>query len=153
MKVKLGKEEEIRSSDSFITNLFFGWLKTKIILTNKRVVAAKPNTLLKAIPFGMDEVSHHIKNIASVRVSTKFHFIRFLCAVVLILLSIQLMTQTFAGFFVWMIGFYFLLNSYTSTLVITNNGSGKYVVELSILEKNKIKELVNEVNDVITDVA
>lgn len=46
-----------------------------------------------------------------------------------------------------------LLNSYTSTMVITNNAGHPVRIEISILEKDKVQQFVNKVNVGISDVA
>ena len=50
-----------------------------------------------------------------------------------------------------LLGLVNILNSYTATFVITNNAGQEDWYEISILEKGKVQEFVNEVNTTIAE--
>jgi hypothetical protein len=154
MNIALGKDEEKSVSEKFTTNLVLSWLKTDFSLTNKRLVGFQPNTLLGVFPLGKSEVTYPLKNIASVGVSTEFHLKRFILGIILVLVGLGMFGDSFLGGLILLaIGALPLLNSFTSTMVITNNGGQTVGIEISILEKDKVQQFVNKVNVGISEVA
>lgn len=69
----------------------------------------------------------------------------------LILLIVGLSLITSYGILILILGAVNLLNCYTATFVITNNSGQSVGYEISILEKAKVEEFVNEVNTVISE--
>ena len=154
MSFVLGKDEESIETKDFTTNLVLAWLKTNFTITSKRIVGYKPNTLLGLIPLGKVEVTYPLKNIASVGVSTKFHVKRFIFGIILVLIGLNTLGDSFlTGLILLLLGALPLLNSYTSTFNISNNAGQSHLIEISILEKSKVQDFVNSVNKTIADVA
>ncbi|QPC47632.1 hypothetical protein [Mangrovibacillus cuniculi] len=154
MSLVLGKDEIINKSQNFTTNLALFWLKTDLSLTNKRVIGYQPNTLLGVIPLGRNEVSFPLKNIASVSVSTKLHFVRLLVGLFFVFSALGSIGNSFLGALLFLaIGLIPLLNSFTSKMTITNNAGQPVSMEISILEKDKVQNFVNDVNISISEVA
>lgn len=154
MSLVMGKNESISKSQSFTTNLVLAWLKMDLSLTNKRVVGYQPNTLFGVIPLGRNEVSYPLKNIASVAVSTKLHIGRLLVGLILVYFSLLLFGDSFfGGLILLLIGLLPLLNCFTSKMVIINNAGHPVIMEISILEKDKLQNFVNDVNVAISDIA
>jgi len=152
MNITLSKDEKLIREDLFTTNLVLFWLKTNFSLTTKRIMGYAPNTILGIIPLGKAEITYPLKNIAGVSSSTKFHFKRFIFGVILILIGIAMVQDpSILSVVILLFGAILLLNSYTSTFTITNNAGEAPVIELSILEKNKVKNFVAQINHQIAD--
>ncbi|WP_346859766.1 hypothetical protein [uncultured Draconibacterium sp.] len=149
MSTILGKDEQKIKEATFTANLILFWLKADYMLTNKRVTGHTPNTLLGIIPLGKAQIAQPLKTIASVSSSTKFSFMRLLIGLVLVIAGFALITSF--GIFLLLFGAINVLNCYTATFVITNNAGQSVGYEISILEKSKVVEFVNEVNTVIAD--
>lgn len=153
MSTTLGKDEQIVSEKTFTANLILFWLKATYCLTNKRVTGTAPNTLLGLIPLGSAQVAQPLKTIASVNSSTKFHFIRLLFGLIFFFVGIFLFGTSFIlGLILVVLGLVNILNCYTATFVIINNGGQHVGYEISILEKAKVQDFVNEVNTAIAEV-
>lgn len=154
LNVVLGKDEEIKKTENFTTNLVLNWLKTDFSLTTKRIIGYQPNTLLGVFPLGKKEITYPLKNIAGVGVSTKFHFKRFIIGLILVFIGFSMMGDSFlGGLILLIIGALPLFNSFTSTLSITNNAGQSHLIEMSILEKDKVQDFVNKVNISIAEIA
>jgi hypothetical protein len=152
MTTKLGKDEQLIREDTFTANLILFWLKANYILTNKRVTGHTPNTLLGLIPLGKAQIAQPLKTVASVVSSTQFFFKRLLFGVILLVAGFALMGSTFiVGIILAILGLVNVLNCYTSTFVITNNAGESQWYEISILEKSKVEDFVNEVNTTIAE--
>ncbi len=149
MSTILGKDEQKIKEATFTANLILFWLKANYVLTNKRITGHTPNTLFGLIPVGEAQIAQPLKTIASVTSSTKFSFMRLLIGFILVIAGFSLITSF--GIILLLLGAVNVLNCYTATFVITNNAGQSVGYEISILEKSKVVEFVNEVNTVIAD--
>jgi len=152
MAIVLGKDEQVVREDSFTANLILFWLKANYSLTNKRVTGHSPNTFLGLIPLGKSEISQPLKTIASVSSSTEFWFKTLLIGIIFAIAGFYLLgTSVAVGLVLLIVGAVNILNCYTSSFVITNSAGESQWYYLSILEKSKVQNFVNEVNTVIAD--
>lgn len=152
MEIVLSQEETITGKQSFTTSLILFWLKANFTLTNKRLVGENPNTLIGLIPLGKNQITFPLKNIAQVSSSTKFYLFRFLLGIIVVFLGIKGFSSSFmAGFILSLLGIGALVNSYVATFVIASNSGQSTIVPLSILEKDKVNQLVTEINHKISE--
>jgi len=149
MSTILGKDEQKIKEATFTANLILFWLKANYVLTNKRITGHTPNTLLGLIPLGQAQVAQPLKTVASVTSSTKFSFIRLLIGLILVIAGFALIGSF--GIILLILGAVNILNCYTATFVVTNNGGQSVGYEISILEKSKVVEFVDEIITVIAD--
>ncbi len=153
MDVVLTAEEQLVKKEILKVNLLLVWLQTDFTLTNKRIVCSYPNTLMGIIPLGQNQITYPLKNIAGVTGSTKFHFWRFVVGLFLLIFGLKMLTGSPAGGLIMLLlAASLLLNSYTSTFIITNNAGQAPVIELSIIEKEKVAQLVSDINHKIAEV-
>lgn len=152
MSTILGKDEQKIKEATFTANLILFWLKANYTLTNKRVTGHTPNTLFGLIPLGKAQIAQPLKTIASVASSTKFSFLRLIIGIVFLVIGFSFMGSSFLGGIILLIlGAVNILNCFTATFIITNNGGQSTGYEISILEKSKVVEFTNEVNTIIAD--
>lgn len=152
MNTTLNKDEKLIREDIFTTNLLLAWMKSVFSLTSKRIIGHTPNTLLGIIPLGRNEITYPLKNVAGVGCSTKFHLKRFIIGAILTPVGIAMIQNpSVISICILLLGALLLLNSYTSTFIITNNAGNAPIIELSILEKSKVQNFVAEINNKIAD--
>lgn len=152
MSTILAKNEHNVKEDSFTANLILFWLKAYYSLTNKRVTGQAPNTFMGLIPFGTAQIAQPLKTVASVASSTKFFFKRLLVGLILLGVGLSMFgNSVIVGFFLTLFGVVNILNCYTATFIITNNANQSVGYEISILEKSKVQNFVNEVNTAIAE--
>ena len=153
MNVTLSKDEATIREHQFTANIVLFWLKSDFMLTNKRLLGKQPNTLFGLIPLGMKQIDQPLKTISSITCSTKFFVLRFLIGGLLTLLGWQLMdNHSILGLFLLVFGVVNLINCYTATFIVVNNGGlGAVVYELSLLEKDKVQNFVTEINTQIAE--
>ena len=146
------RQEKTIEKGVFRTNLLLPWLTTDLEVSTKRFKGYKRNTLLGLIPFGKNELTFPLKNIASVSTSTKFHGKRFLFGLFFVFAGLSALTEGFGpSLLMFLIGIFPLLNSYTATFQITNNAGQSPTIEISILDRSDIQSFANKVNDAIVD--
>jgi len=156
MQLQLLKEEQLVSEEAMSTSLLFFWLKSKFVLTSKRIVGEEPNTLLGLIPLGKKDISFPINKIAGVASDTKFHFGRLLFGTSIFIIGLFLFgtespVAKLIALLLLIAGLIKILNCYTSFFVISNSGGQNTGVELSILERSKIKQLVQAINEKVIE--
>ena len=149
MSTVLGKEEFKIKETTFTANLILFWLKANYALTNKRLTGHTPNTFLAVIPIGKAQIAQPLKTIASVASSTKFSLRRLIVGIILVIAGFAFI-ESFGIIFL-LLGAVNLLNCYTATFVINNNAGHSVGYEISILEKSKVVEFVDEINTVIAE--
>jgi len=152
MNTILGKDEQKLREDVFTANLILFRLKANYILTNKRITGHTPNTLFGIIPLGKSQISQPLKTVASISSSTEFHLMRLIIGLALLIVGIMMMGSSFIiAIIIAIFGLVNLLNCYTAIFYITNNAGESTGYEISILEKDKVQALVNEINTTIAD--
>lgn len=133
-------------------NLFLFWLTTRITVTNKRVVAKYPNTILGLIPLGYEEKSMPIKAIAGVSASFKVYAVRLVFFAILTLACLLLLVGDGNTFFSLLFTLFFgacTANALSSALVLTNQGGGETEVKVSFLDKAAIEAVRDKANEFI----
>jgi len=93
-----------------------------------------------------------LKSIASVSTSTKFHLKRFVIGMFFLVVGLpELYNLNLIWLLFLVLGFVPLANSFTSTLIVTNNAGHSIPIRISILEKGNLQEFANKVNDTIAE--
>lgn len=133
-------------SAKFSPSVVLFWLKTELAVTNMRIVTKSPNTLLGLIPLGYSDAAYPLANTAGVGVETKFSVGRaFWGAVFLVVALFNL--KSFFGWVLLLAAAALLLNAMSAALKVQNNGGGTTFLKVSILEKSKLEQFRNEVNN------
>lgn len=148
MDVVLSKDEQVIKDTAFRTNLFLFWFKSSYVLTNKRVIIETPNTyFLGIIPIGKIHDKKLLKDIYFVSRSTNLSFWRLVIGLIFILVGISKFCAF--GLLLILIGVANLLNSYTTTFVITDKAKQSIRYGVCTLEKKRMEAFVDEVNEVL----
>lgn len=111
-----------------------------------------PNTLFGVIPLGKVKITQPLKTVASVSSSTEFFLKRLIIGVILLGTGLYLLgSSAFIAIILILFGAISVLGCYTTTFVLTNNAGESNGYEISILEKSKVEEFVDEINTSIAD--
>ena len=71
----LAPGEIVLVGDRFMFSTIAFYLHTELVLTNRRLYAVRPNTLLGLIPVGTARKNFPIENIAGINAGTRFDFL------------------------------------------------------------------------------
>lgn len=134
------------STAKFSPSVILFWLKTEMGVTNTRIVSRRANTLLGVIPLGYAEETSPLANTASTAVDVKFYLSRAFFGLVFFLFSFQMLNNLF-GWILLVLGLSMLLNALSARLTIKNNAGGSTTLQISILEKAKLEQFRNEINE------
>lgn len=140
--------------DRFSPSVIIFWLKTSIAASSTRVQYKAPNTLFGLIPLGASTKTIPLRNIASVDTNTKFNlgslvwglfflFVGFgmfdsnaLVAIVCLLVAAANLANVMSAS---------LANVMSASLVFHDPSGGANAITVSILEKDKLMKLAQEI--------
>src|SRR5690625_1479253 len=93
-------------SVNFSISLLLFWLKRKVEVDSRFVKINIPNTILGVVPLGSDQQNIPLKNISSATISSRFYFLRIIIGVIIMLLGLGSMGDSFLlGLIFLIIGF------------------------------------------------
>lgn len=146
--------------DRFSPSVTMFWLKTSVAASSTRVQVKAPNTLLRIIPLGMQTQTIPLRNVASVDTNTKFNLGSLILGIIFLLLSwwlIPLFSYVpygsnyflygLIGVICFAVGIGNLCNIMSARLDFVNQGGGRSSVMVSILEKDKLMRLAQEIQN------
>lgn len=139
--------EENVIEESFSPSVILFWLKTRMGVSSTRIATTSSNTLLGLIPLGYADAMYPLTNVAGVGVNTKLSVTRLIFGLVLLGMGGAAMDAgAVLGFVVLILAISMLANAMSATLQITNNAGGVSTVGVSILEKAKLEQFREQIN-------
>jgi hypothetical protein len=146
--------EKLIYSNSCRLSIFFFWLTTHFVISNKSLLIKSKQTIFGILPIGQRSENIHYRSISSVHSSSKINIVRLLIGVYLFFGSFRLIQSPpffKFGMIELIVGFLFLLHSYKSTLKIVNNSGQSTNIEVSFLESKKINAISRELNNQVAN--
>ena len=136
--------------DRFSPSVIIFWLKTSIAASSTRVQYKAPNTLFGLIPLGASTKTIPLRNIASVDTNTKFNFGSLVWGVVFLLIGLGCLDSNVAVALVLiLVAAANLANTMSASLVFHDPSGGANTITVSILEKNKLMQLAQEIQKLV----
>lgn len=132
--------------DRFSPSVIIFWLKTSIAASSTRVQYRAPNTLFGLIPLGASTKTIPLRNIASVDTNTKFNLGSLVWGVVFLLIGLGCLDSSVAVALVLiLVAAANLANTMSASLVFHDPSGGASTITVSILEKDKLMSLAQEI--------
>lgn len=132
--------------DRFSPSVIIFWLKTSIAASSTRIQYKSPNTLFGLIPLGADTKTIPLRNVASVDTSTKFSLGSLVWGVVFLLIGLGCLGSSVAVALVLiLVAAANLANTMSASLVFHDPSGGANTITVSILEKDKLMSLAQEI--------
>lgn len=136
--------------DRFSPSVIIFWLKTSIAASSTRIQYTTPNTLFGLIPLGADTKTIPLRNVASVDTSTKFNLGSLVWGVVFLLIGLGCLDSSVAVALVLiLVAAANLANTMSASLVFHDPSGGANTITVSILEKNKLMQLAQEIQKLV----
>ena len=136
--------------DRFSPSVIIFWLKTSIAASSTRVQYKAPNTLFGLIPLGADTKTIPLRNVASVDTSTKFNLGSPVWGVVFLLIGLGCLDSSVAVALVLiLVAAANLANTMSASLVFHDPSGGANAITVSILEKDKLMQLAQEIQKLV----
>lgn len=136
--------------DRFSPSVIIFWLKTSIAASSTRIQYTTPNTLFGLIPLGADTKTIPLRNVASVDTSTKFNLGSPVWGVVFLLIGLGCLDSSVAVALVLiLVAASNLANTMSAQLDFVNQAGGRNSVKVSILEKDKLMQLAQNIQRLV----
>lgn len=126
------------------------WLKTSVAASNMRVMYKSPNTLLGVIPLGSSTQTIPLRSIASVDTNTKFNLGSFVWGAVFLVAGLSFLSSSaLVGILFLLLAASNLANTMSAQLDFVNQAGGRNSVKVSILEKDKLMQLAQNIQRLV----
>lgn len=136
--------------DRFSPSVIIFWLKTSIAASSTRVQYKAPNTLFGLIPLGASTKTIPLRNIASVDTNMRFNLGSLVWGVVFLLIGLGCLDSSVAVALVLiLVAAANLANTMSASLVFHDPSGGANTITVSILEKNKLMQLAQEIQKLV----
>ncbi len=148
----LAPGETVLVADAFRFSTIAFYLRTELVLTNRRLYATRPNTFLGLIPVGTARSNFPIENVAGVNAGTRFDVLGVIFGVVGLIFGIgALMIPNAAIVAVPLIllGAASIISSPKQSIEVTNSGGGSIQFPVSLLERGRTLEFASRVAEAI----
>ena len=146
--------EKMIYSNSCRVSIFFFWLTSHFVITNKSLLIKSKHTIFGFLPIGHRSENIHYRSISSVQSSSKIHIFRLLIGMYLFFGSFRLIQSPpffKFGMIELIVGFLFLLHSYKATLKIVNISGQSTSIEVSFFQSKKINAISRELNNQVAN--
>ncbi|WP_259305834.1 hypothetical protein [Bifidobacterium pseudocatenulatum] len=136
--------------DRFSPSVVIFWLKTSIAASSTRIQCKSPNTLFGLIPLGADTKTIPLRNVASVDTSTKFNLGSLVWGLVWLFVALGCFQSSVAiALILLFVAAANLANTMSASLVFRDPSGGANTITVSILEKDKLMQLSQEIQKLV----
>ena len=136
--------------DRFSPSVVIFWLKTSIAASSTRIQYKSPNTLFGLIPLGADTKTIPLRNVASVDTSTKFNLGSLVWGLVWLFVALGCFQASVAiALILQFVAAANLANTMSASLVFRDPSGGANTITVSILEKDKLMQLSQEIQKLV----
>ena len=142
----LSPEESVVASQKICPSFILWFLKTDIVITDMRVVATAPNTILGIIPAGIKNVSVPITQIASNEITRKYNFFTLVFGAILAFVGLIALVVAPGGLIYIVAGMLLILAGVKSQMVITNTGGGETALKAVPWQRADLQKMANILN-------
>jgi hypothetical protein len=143
--LELGIGEGILSEHFISQSISLAFIKSQFNITNKRLIVEEPN-VYGIIPFGRNRSTYPLSNISNVSINRKISFKKLFIGLILMLIGLMDFSRLFL---LILIGGAILFAALELLVSIQNNAGTSKAFEISPLDRNKAKQLVDELTKAI----
>jgi hypothetical protein len=148
----LAPGEKILVESSFMFSTIAFYLHTDLALTNRRLYAVRPNTILGLIPVGTARSNFPLDNIAGVNAGTRFNFLGVIFGLLGLLVGIaalQLPSASVFGLLLILIALGMIAGAPKQAIEVTNSGGGHIRFPVSFFERGRTLDFASGVSEAI----
>lgn len=132
--------------DRFSPSVIIFWLKTSIAASSTRVQYKAPNTLFGLIPLGASTKTIPLRNIASVDTNTRFNLGSLVWGLIFLFVGFGMFdSNALVAIVCLLVAAANLANVMSARLVFHDPSGGANAITVSILEKDKLMKLAQEI--------
>ena len=147
---QLAPGETVLVSSRFMFSTVAFYLSTELVLTNRRLYAVRPNTLLGLIPVGTARSNFPVENVAGVNAGTRFDVLGVVFGAVAVLVGLGAFSIPGAGFLgilLLLLGVPALIGAPKQAIEVMNSGGGLIRFPVSVFERKRTLEFASSVSE------
>lgn len=148
----LAPGESVLVGDRFMFSTVAFYLHTDLVLTNRRLYAVRPNTLLGLIPVGTTRSNFPVENIAGVNAGTRFDVLGVIFGAVALIFGLGALAIPNAGIFgfpLLLLGLASIVGAPKQAIEVMNSGGGLIQFPVSVFERGRTLEFAGRVSEAI----
>jgi hypothetical protein len=148
----LAPGEAVLVGDRFMFGTIAFYLHTELVLTNRRLYAVRPNTILGLIPVGTSRSNFPVENIAGVNAGTRFDVMGLIFGAVALLFGIAALAIPNAAIFgllLVVLGLASIIGAPKQAIEVMNSGGGLIRFPVSVFERGRTLEFAGRVSEAI----
>jgi hypothetical protein len=149
---QLAPGEAPLAGDRFMFSTIAFFLHTELTLTNRRLYAIRPNTLLGLIPVGTARSNYPIENIAGVSAGTRFDVLGVIVGAISVFVGVAAISipgVAWLGVILILLGLGAIIGAPEQAIEVMNSGGGKITFPVSVLERGRTIEFANRVSEAL----
>ena len=136
--------------DRFSPSVIIFWLKTSIAASSTRVQYKAPNTLFGLIPLGASTKTIPLRNIASVDTNTKFNLGSLVWGLIFLFVGFGMFdSNALVAIVCLLVAVANFANVMSATLTFHDPSGGANAITVSILEKDKLMQLAQNIQRLV----
>ena len=150
--VALAPDEDALIGGTFMYSTVAFYLHTDLSLTDRRFLAARPNTVLGLIPVGTSRSSYPIENIAGVSAGTRFDVLGVLFGGIALLIGLAALgipNAQILGAILALLGAASISGAPKQFVEVMNSGGGAIRFPVSVFERGRTLEFASAVSEAI----
>ncbi len=148
----LAPGETVLVGDRFMFSTVAFYLHTDLVLTNRRLYAVRPNTLLGLIPVGTERSNFPVENIAGVKAGTRFDALGVIFGAVAVIVGLGALSIPNAGILglpLLLLGLASIVGAPKQAIEVMNSGGGLIRFPVSVFERRRALEFAGRVSEAI----
>ena len=136
--------------ERFMLGTIVFYLHTELVLTDRRLYAARPNTLFGLIPAGTTRRNFPLESIAGVSAGTRLNIVALILGLLVILAGFGA-NSTDSGLAILLLiaGFLLILATPRQAIEVMNSGGGTIAFPVSVFERSKTVAFANRVSELL----
>jgi hypothetical protein len=149
---QLAAGETTLVGDRFMFSTLAFYLHTDLVLTDRRLYALRPNTLLGLIPVGTARSNFPIENIAGVNAGTRFDVVGILIGGFAVLFGVGaffIPGVSLLGLLLALLGLAAIIGAPKQAIDVMNSGGGRISFPVSVFERRRTVDFANHVAEAL----
>lgn len=142
--------------ERFMYSTIAFYLRTDLVLTDRRLYAVRPNTLFGLIPVGTARSNFPVENIAGVNAGTRFDVLGVIFGVLAVVIGLGALAIPGAGILglpLLLLGLASIIGAPKQAIEVMNSGGGNIRFPVSVFERGRTLEFAGRVSEAIARTA
>ena len=144
----LAEDERVLADEEFMPSLALFWLKSRVVITNRSILAGNPNTILKILPVGRQTQNIGLAHITNVESDREFSLSKLVFGTGFVLVG--MFAGSWAATLMILLGIWIISAVFQTTLTLSYVG-GPAEIKASFIQRERLETFHNQISRAIAD--